>query len=586
MKIMLVSDSLRAPTSFAVQSRLLVDGFLERGHEVVSVGATHMPLDDQPQGLKEYTVQGYKLDEVRRVAERERPDVAIMFNHLGALNLLSYVEGIAANIPVFYWMPWEGSSLPPNVGELWHECPQDSIVHLTEYAKGMWKDHVRSDIVIPHGVDLDIFNNNEVDKVKLRRKWSKRFGFPILRDGLVLVNVDRNDIRKRWDLTFDLCKRLQQKLGHAIDIQLIAHTYPKDRQPSIGGFDLEKLIDLYDLRGSIILTGYDQPNEGLTREELAELYQLSDYYVSTTTGEGFGIPALESMACGTPAVVPAHTALSEVLEGYDGLIDPSGTQYAMGSLWTLPDVEHTAKVITHWQSMSRRDRESLVKQGIDIVASKYDAKIVVQMWEELLARHVTEDYHGWYLNRWGHSNQARIHQVMYALAMAVKGFNEKTLEIGSFTGAFLNYATSEGVGVTGLEPDLRAINLCSPQADAATKHLPYAATWPDATLVVLTDVLDLINASGDEGTESLNVFFERLSRKRWVIARWGTTHRWDLPEVSYDLARDVMENQLGFQRRFDLESIIMKKYEMFDHEIWMNPTISSDYIPQGIEAMK
>jgi len=573
---MLISDSLRAPTSFAVQARLLVDGFIERGHEVVSVGATHMPLDDQPEGLREYTAQGMDLKQLSAIALSEQPDVVIAFNHTSALNLISHVKGIAPNCPMFYWLPWEGSTLPPNAHEMWKELPTDAVVHLTEYGKDMWKDTIRSDLTIPHGVDFDIFNTNKGNVTELRRKWSKRFGFPILRDGLVLLNVDRNDLRKRWDLTFDLLRRVQKKYA-ALDVQLIAHTFETDRKPSVGGFDLHRMAKVYGLEGSVIFTKCNQPMDGLTREELAELYYLSNFYVSTTMGEGFGIPALESMACGTPAIVPDHTALSEVLNGYSGLVKPAASCFNMGTVWQVPDVEAMANKVVD----ARNSYTDIRQEGIDLVTSKYDAQSVVRKWEEVLHKAVTEDYHGWYLNRWGHSSQWQTYGILHAAAMVVKYMGEKSLEIGSFTGKFLEFAKAEGVDIVGLEPDLKAINLCSPQADACTKHLPYAATWPDATLVVLTDVLDLIHASGDggQGTEALTAFFNRLQSKNFVVARWGTTSRWDLSEVSHDLPRDVMENQLGFTRRFDLENIGVKRFPMFDHEIWQNGNISKEYIP-------
>jgi len=58
-------------------------------------------------------------------------------------------------------------------------------------------------------------------------------------------------------------------------------------------------------------------------------------YVTTTSGEGFGLPPVESLACGVPAIVPENSTGPEVL----GLEEPnnkpmSGFHFAKGGLIT------------------------------------------------------------------------------------------------------------------------------------------------------------------------------------------------------------------------------------------------------------
>jgi glycosyltransferase involved in cell wall biosynthesis len=67
---------------------------------------------------------------------------------------------------------------------------------------------------------------------------------------------------------------------------------------------------------SIIFTGYLQDNE------LIELYTHSKGLVFPSLYEGFGLPALESLACGTRVVISENTAVSEVVGRYGITIDP------------------------------------------------------------------------------------------------------------------------------------------------------------------------------------------------------------------------------------------------------------------------
>lgn len=58
-------------------------------------------------------------------------------------------------------------------------------------------------------------------------------------------------------------------------------------------------------------------------EDLPALYSGAVAYVSTSHYEGFGLPSLEAMACGTPVIAPNTTAFPEILGDAALLIDPN-----------------------------------------------------------------------------------------------------------------------------------------------------------------------------------------------------------------------------------------------------------------------
>ena len=66
----------------------------------------------------------------------------------------------------------------------------------------------------------------------------------------------------------------------------------------------------------ICFTGY------VTDEELVQLYSLCLLFVFPSWHEGFGLPALEAMACGAPVIVANASSLPEVVGLDDALFDP------------------------------------------------------------------------------------------------------------------------------------------------------------------------------------------------------------------------------------------------------------------------
>lgn len=70
------------------------------------------------------------------------------------------------------------------------------------------------------------------------------------------------------------------------------------------------------LEGEVVLTGY------VPTEDLPSLYSGADLFVYPSLYEGFGLPPLEAMACGTPVVASNAASLPEVLGDSAWLVDP------------------------------------------------------------------------------------------------------------------------------------------------------------------------------------------------------------------------------------------------------------------------
>src|SRR5262249_7039810 len=95
-----------------------------------------------------------------------------------------------------------------------------------------------------------------------------------------------------------------------------------------------------DLRDSVQMTGYVEP------EDLPALYGGAEAFVFPSFWEGFGLPVLEAMACGTPVVVSRVAALPEVAGEAAAWVDPSAPEsIANGILEVITQPARRAELV-------------------------------------------------------------------------------------------------------------------------------------------------------------------------------------------------------------------------------------------------
>jgi glycosyltransferase involved in cell wall biosynthesis len=84
----------------------------------------------------------------------------------------------------------------------------------------------------------------------------------------------------------------------------------------------------------------------VSQENLLNLYNAADLLVHPAFYEGFGLPPLEAMACGTPVVASNVSALPEVVGNAGLLVDPNDVDGMTVAIWrALTDQEMRAGMI-------------------------------------------------------------------------------------------------------------------------------------------------------------------------------------------------------------------------------------------------
>jgi glycosyltransferase involved in cell wall biosynthesis len=81
----------------------------------------------------------------------------------------------------------------------------------------------------------------------------------------------------------------------------------------------------------VILTGF------VAREDLPALYRGAAMLVYPSLYEGFGLPPVEAMACGTPVITSNTTSLPEVVGKAALTVDPTNVEAIAGAMARLLD---------------------------------------------------------------------------------------------------------------------------------------------------------------------------------------------------------------------------------------------------------
>ncbi len=106
---------------------------------------------------------------------------------------------------------------------------------------------------------------------------------------------------------FAEARRRRPDLPHAL---VLAGPIPANRAR------IDALIAALDVGWSIVRPGR------IAEDDLPGLFAGADLLLYPTLYEGFGLPVVEAMACGTPVLTSSTSALQEIAGGYAYLVDP------------------------------------------------------------------------------------------------------------------------------------------------------------------------------------------------------------------------------------------------------------------------
>jgi glycosyltransferase involved in cell wall biosynthesis len=158
--------------------------------------------------------------------------------------------------------------------------------------------------VIPHGNNMDDFHPLPSDEISAFRK--EYFGKNA--DKFIVTNINRNQSRK--DIPTTIFGFLEYWDEYNKNSFLYLHLDPKDPM----GWDIRTILAQTPLREGVdfMLPPEGEMSKGASVEKINKIYNASDVFLTTATGEGWGLSITEAMATKLPILAPNHTSIGEI----------------------------------------------------------------------------------------------------------------------------------------------------------------------------------------------------------------------------------------------------------------------------------
>lgn len=311
--VSLASNTPGMPTGYGNQGKLLAERMIRHGIKFAAqsnygLEGTKSELTIAGKRVPHYPkgLNLYSLDVMPAWAkdwENQNPGLRhVLFTlyDVWVYNKLQY-DGLIAS-----WVPLDHITLPPGVREF---LIRDNVLPITMSPHGQRQLESAGidSVYIPHGVDTKVYKPTEKIQGMPAREY---MGVPedAFLVGMVAANKANGQVHRK--------AYAENLLAFAMHLKkypnsyLYIHTEPSR---AYGGFDLSVLLPMVGIpKENVLLPDPTLFRTGYPEKDLAAFYTAFDVLLSTSYGEGFGIPTVEAQACGTRVITSNFAASADL----------------------------------------------------------------------------------------------------------------------------------------------------------------------------------------------------------------------------------------------------------------------------------
>jgi len=317
----------------------------------------------------------YCSPSLQQHARYVNPDLVVTLGDVWVLD-----PGVLRELPVAHWLPADCRPMSTADRKVVEATGTSRLIAMSRFGEERFRAEGFDPYYVPHGISLETFKPAE-DKAGLRAKCG------LSPDQFVIgVNAANNDaIRKApSEMLLAFAKFTADHPEAILSLHTAVH--------QDGGQDLEAIAENLGITDRVrVVDQYRYASGMVDPADIAEWYGCLDVLCAATFGEGFGLPIVESLACGVPVITTRCSSMEEL--NPDG-ISVDGEPFWNGvhrAWWIRPSI--SGMVAAFEQAYEQRDqvdgvklRESVAQYEVSAVAEKHMGPAVDALLGEMAAR--------------------------------------------------------------------------------------------------------------------------------------------------------------------------------------------------------
>jgi glycosyltransferase involved in cell wall biosynthesis len=329
---------------------------------------------------------------------------------------MSAYQALSPLRPYFHWilMPTVDSE-PQQESWLDTYLSADAIFTYSDWGAEVLKKQTSNKInhiaTAAPGVDLSVFKPQSQD---YKRSLKEKLKIPI--DSIILGSVMRNQKRKLIPDLFlsfrnllDICEKKCPELGSKLYLYL--HTSYPD-----AGWDLPELLKEHRISNKVILTyicrkcknfysrtfggpttgcshcgesscQFTSVTQGITSQQLSDIYNLFDCYIQYAICEGAGMPQVEAGACGLPVFTVEYSAMIDIIEKLGATpikVKSYFKELETKAIRVYPDNEDLVQKLYRFLFLADKTKKQLSNNIRKLTADNYSWDNCFKKWEKYL----------------------------------------------------------------------------------------------------------------------------------------------------------------------------------------------------------
>lgn len=395
MKLQILSNSPFVNSGYSQVVTNLATELKKLGYNIGITGMQSSYRMEEYRGIPVYPIMNDYHEASSIQAQINR--LIMNMKHHGSEALLCLFQGDSLYNPftqihpnTIWYVPIEGQIIYKNHPLFRDAKKVKKVVSMTHSAGKQLSEHGIENTTIYHGYNPKIFRKD----YKRDLNEPITIYFPLKNEEVIMPASALREFKDKMGIEYLIgyggqnfgVRKRPERLIEAFSIfakdKKNVHLHMHCLPIHMKGLNLLEVLDYYNIKDKVTFSYGTFRSSGWSPQALNILYNQFDTFASASSGEGFGLMHLESMAVGVPQIAPDVEPFREFF-GHDGekrglLAEATGQLTPAGEIRGLVDVNNLAEKMTilhaqdNWKQISYNCEQWAIQFTWDKIAKQFD----------------------------------------------------------------------------------------------------------------------------------------------------------------------------------------------------------------------